>query len=154
MHVPLEPQFLDDAPAVHDGRERALHVAGAAAVDDAVALGALERIDRPVGRVADIDRVHVGVEGEDARAVADAAEDVAHRIDADLVVAAGLHLGLDAADDVALLGAERLDGDEIAEEADETAFVKARLRENAFEHGVLFSPNPESRIPQSRSPSP
>ena len=90
--VALEAEFLDDAPAVDDGRERALHVAGAAAVDDAVPLVALERIDRPVGRIADIHGVHVGVEREHARAVADAAEDVAHRVDAHLVVAAGDHL--------------------------------------------------------------
>ena len=66
--------------------------------------------------------------------MADAAENVAHRIDADFVVAAGLHLGLDAPDDGTLLCAERLDGDQIPEEADQIAFVEAGLFENTFKH--------------------
>ena len=132
--VALEAQFLDDAAAVDDGGQRAFHVAGAAAVDDAVPFVALERIHRPVGRVADVHGVDVGVEGDDARAVADAAEDVAHAVDADFVVAALEHLALDAADDVAFLRADRLDGDEVAEETHDVSFVRAGVLEDRLGH--------------------
>jgi hypothetical protein len=58
----------------------------------------------------------MGVERDDASRAADAAQDVPHRVDADLVVPARDHLGLDAADDVASCRSTTC-RDEVAQEA-------------------------------------
>jgi hypothetical protein len=78
----------------------------------------------------------VSVEGDDARAAPDAAEDVAHRVDSDFVVAAVEHLALDAADDVAFLGADGLDGDEVAEEAGDVTLVVPGLLKDRLGHAT------------------
>ncbi len=55
----------------------------------------LERVEAPLVAVAGIDGVNVGVEGDHARALADAADDVAQAVNADVVEADLLHLLLD-----------------------------------------------------------
>jgi hypothetical protein len=79
----------------------------------------------------------VAVDRDHPLAVADAADDVAHGIDAHLVVAELLHLGLDALDDRAFLAAQRLDGNEVLHEAQQGAFVLPR-QIKILAHGFSF----------------
>ena len=82
---------------------------------EAVAHLAAEGVEVPVGEVADVDGVHVGVDGEGARAAAEAAEHVAEPVGGHLVEPGLAHLARQLDVDLALLPAERLDAHQAAE---------------------------------------
>ena len=63
------------------------------------------------------------VHGDQPLAMADGADDVAHRVDLDGVEADGLHLLLDALDDLALLAAFAGDAHHVAQEAGHVRLV-------------------------------
>ena len=81
-HVLGKARFLQQCARIDAGRDAAFHVAGAAAVENAVLDVARMRIAVPERQVADIDGVDMAVQRDDARAAADAAEQVTHRVDA------------------------------------------------------------------------
>ena len=112
-----EAEVLHDLRAVGRRSHAALLVAAAAAVDDLVILVALVRVVRPVFTVADADGVDVGVDGDDLVARAHPADDVAERVELDLIVTELLHLLGDAVGDALFLAALAGDGDHITQEA-------------------------------------
>ena len=75
-------------------------------------------------QVAGIDGVDVGVEGDDARALADPPDDVAQTVNADLVEPDLLHLLLDDGDDLLLLGGKGRGADQVRQEADGFLFER------------------------------
>ena len=102
----VEPEFPDEAAGVDHRCDPALLVDGTAPPDLAVLHERLERVEAPLREVARIDRVDVAVEGDHARARADAPDDVAEAVDAHLVELEALHLPLDDGDRRSLLGGE------------------------------------------------
>jgi hypothetical protein len=70
----------------------------------------------PQRGIAHIDGIHVAIEGDHAWPAADAAQQIAHRIHAYLVVIQPLHFFADALDDRPFLAAERGNADNILHE--------------------------------------
>ena len=119
-HPDLQPvqqtQLLHDLARVdHAGHARFL-VHGAAAVDPAAGELPPEGIAFPLFDVADVDGVHVGVEGDLAGAVAEAAQYVAQGVELHLVEAHGLHLLGDAPDHGFLASGQALDRHDVPQE--------------------------------------
>ena len=110
-----EIKILHDLCAVSSSCHAALLVAAAAAIDDLVIFVARIRVVRPVLAVADADGVDVGVDGDDFVARAHPADDIAERVDLNLVVAEFFHLFLDAHDNALFLAALAGNGDHIAQ---------------------------------------
>src|SRR5665809_43114 len=86
----------NELPSVDLRRDRSLVIRRAAPEDDAVGELAHERIVGPGRGIPHSDRVHVSIENDLGLTVADASNDVAHRVCEDLVVSEVLHLGHDA----------------------------------------------------------
>ncbi len=115
--IALEPQLLDGTPGEGDAREAALVVHRAAAADHIVHDLGLERVvHAPVGGIADLDGVRMGIVEQDAAAVAHAPHTVARGIHAHLVEAELPHLGREEPDGLALVVGDAVDGDELEQE--------------------------------------
>ena len=95
----------------------------AAGVEDAVLDFALERVPLPLVCGADTDGVDVAVVDEDAFAVADFADGVAHGVEPDFIEAEFAHFGLDAFADGTDLGIDGGDGADLTEEGDDVVAV-------------------------------
>ena len=113
----VQAEFLDDLARVNHRGDAAFLVHRAAPPDLAVLHERLEGIEFPLREVAGINRVHVGVERDDALALADAADDVAEAVNADVVEADLLHLLLDDGDDLLFPGGEGWGADKVGEKA-------------------------------------
>ena len=128
------PSSFSIGDAVDGAGDAALLVGGAAAVELAVLdHGGIGLALVHSGDVADVHGVAVAVERDHARAVADAAEQVAHAVDDDLVVAQLLHRGGHELDHVALLAAQGGDAHDVLEEIRASRLRASWLRCTAFE---------------------
>ena len=133
------PEFLQHGDGVDGGDHAALLVGHAAAIDLAVLDDGRIGLDLvPEGDVADVDGVAVAVEGDHARAVADAAEQVAHAVDDDFVVAHLLHGRGHELDHVAFLAAQRGDAGDVFQEIRDFAFALFGFRVQFRTHFLLL----------------
>src|ERR1019366_6654600 len=73
--------------------------------------------------IADTHGVDMGIHHDDGFRGADAAQDIAHTVDADFIEAGLLHLLADALNDGALVGAFAGDGDQVAEKTNDVRLV-------------------------------
>ena len=134
-----QPEFLQHRDGADGGDHAALLVGHAAAVDLAVLDDGRIGLDLvPQGDVAHVDGVAVAVEGDDARAVADAAKQVAHAVDDDLVVAHLLHGRGHELDHVALLAAQGGDAGDVFQEIRDLAFAFLGFRVQFRTHFLLL----------------
>ena len=85
----------------------------------------------PLARVADADRIDVGVDGDQSRALAYAGQQIAHRVGPHAIEAAQLvHLATNALDHAALLPAFGRNSNDLAQKRNHLLFVLFRLLED------------------------
>jgi hypothetical protein len=132
---------------VDHGGHAALLVGGAAAPHLAVADVAVVRLEGPVGAVAHVDGVDVGVHGDDVLAAADAADDAAQAVDPHFVEADLAHLRADPLDHPLLLPGEGRDGDDVGEELGDVVAVTLGQGENRIAHDRLRGLHPSEGLP-------
>ena len=121
--ISREAEFLDDLPRVNQAGHSAALVAGGAPVHEPIFNFAFVGIPGPFLRVAHAHRVGVRVHHDDFLAGADAPEQVAHGIGADLIEAHLLHFPADALDHRLFMAALGGNGNEIAQKADHLRLV-------------------------------
>ena len=129
VYSPLEFQVLDDLARVDHRGHAAFLVAGAAPADASRRPRSLRRgRTSQLSRIADADRVDMGVHRDQARARWPMVPmTIAHRVDLDRVEADLLHLFLDALDDFGpSVAAFAGDADHVAQEAGHVGLVGSR----------------------------
>ena len=149
-----QAEFAGQRQAVDHARRGAFLVARAAREQHTVLDLADEGVPAPGLRVADADGVNVAVVEQDAGAVADTAQDVAHLVEADLVKAELAHLRADALADwanQAVVGGNR---DDVAHELDNRVVLRRDavtdgrddFRGNRHSASYRGGLNPQTRI--------
>ena len=100
------------------GRQATLLIRGATSEENATGDDAPKRVVLPVGRVADPNRVDVGVKGQHPWPASEATEHVAHLVEMDIAVSQLLHLPHDPFAREPFTTTRRWDSDEVPEELD------------------------------------
>jgi len=118
-----EPEVPGDCQTVNHPRGAALLIAGATGIEVAVFDLADKWIPVPVADIADADCIDVRVIEQNPRTIPDAAEGVAHLIEAYFFITEFVHLGLDAFADRSNQRVCRRNGADIAQELDDIAFI-------------------------------
>ncbi|CCZ23110.1 unknown [Acetobacter sp. CAG:977] len=103
--IVFQSQIFNDFTGINHGCHTAFLVGSAASVNDTVFQFAFIRIARPQLRICNADGVNVGVHGDNVFSVSDAAENIAHLVDADFVKADFFHFLFDALDDFFFMAA-------------------------------------------------
>ena len=128
----VQAQLLDDLPCIDHCGHAALLIHGAPAPDLAVFDSRLERVEAPLLAVAGIDGVNVGVEGDHARALANAPDNAPQTVNTHLVEADLLHFLLDDLNDLLLFGGKGRGADKVCEEANGIFFERLGSLVNGF----------------------
>jgi hypothetical protein len=128
----IQAQLLDDLARIDHRGHAALLIHSAAAPDLAVFDSRLEGIEAPLLAVAGIDGVNVGVEGNDARPLANPPDNAAQTVHANLVEPDLLHLLLDDLDHLLLFGGKGRRADKVREEANGILFERFGSLLNGF----------------------
>ena len=118
-----QAKLFDDLPGINHAGHAAFLIARAAPADGFGVFVAFVGIKGPVGTVADAHGIDVRVKGDDAGAISDKAEDVAHLVDFDPVEADLFHFFLDTPDHAFFLAAFARDADHIAQESGHFRFI-------------------------------
>ena len=129
--LPRQRQAID-----HAGRA-AFFVACAARVQNAVFYLAREWIPLPFVRVANADGVDVAVVKQDFAALADSADDVAHFVPENLVIAKRFHFCGDTLAAIANLAVHAGDGADLAQEGDDVLALVVHLAPQRLHCRVL-----------------
>ena len=142
--IAFEAEVFDDFAGINHGSHAAFLIRAAAAPNRVVILFAFVGIAfGPQADVADADGVDVGVHRDDVLAVADVAEDVAHRVDFDLVKSDLFHFLFDAQNDFFFVARFAGDRDHVAQKLGHVGTVGLGFLEDLFKfHHKLLKKTP------------
>ena len=113
--IPVEPQLLKYASCRHKGSRSSLLIDRAATMNITVAYLATQRVKTPVALRAQVNGVHMSVDGQYPLSGSYPANDIAQAVNANLIKAGLLHLAFKFHLNLFLPGCQRLDSDKLRE---------------------------------------